>query len=196
MLSVDTVDFVGSFGYPQDFPREAKKEIAFFGRSNVGKSTLINTLLGRRKVARTSKTPGKTRSANYFRINNKFFLIDMPGYGYAKVPLDEKKRWQSIIANYLQERDVGRGVVQLIDIRRDPTAEDIEMSETLRGSGRRLCVVFNKVDKCKRAEVEQRIAGSLGALDMAGDTAIIPFSSKTGLGKRQLWLWIEETLRL
>jgi GTP-binding protein len=193
---VDAVDFVGSFGYPQELPREGKPEIAFFGRSNVGKSTLINTLLGRRKAARTSKTPGKTRSANYFRINDRFFFVDMPGYGYAKVSKVEKKRWRTIIENYLQERGVARGVVQLLDIRREPTPEDIEMAVALSQSKRRLCLIFNKVDKFKRSEVEERIARSLEVLDVARETAIIPFSSKSGVGKRQLWLWIEDTLAL
>lgn len=196
MLRVDAVDFIGSFGYPQEFPREGKPEIAFFGRSNVGKSTLINTLIGRRKAARTSKTPGKTRSANFFRINDRFFFVDMPGYGYAKAAKAEKKRWRMIIENYLKDRDTGKGVVQLLDIRREPTPEDIEMSYALARSGRRLCLVFNKVDKFKRSEVEERIARSLDALDVAADTAIIPFSSKSGVGKRPLWLWIEETLSL
>jgi GTP-binding protein len=196
MLRVDAVDFVGSFGYPQDFPHEGKPEIAFFGRSNVGKSTLINTLLGRRKAARTSKTPGKTRSANYFRVNGRFFFVDMPGYGYAKAAKLEKKRWRTIIEHYLQDRDAGRGVVQLIDIRREPTAEDIEMAAALTRSQRRLCLVFNKVDKFKRSEVDERIARSLQALDIERETAIIPFSSKSGVGKRHLWMWIEETLAL
>jgi GTP-binding protein len=193
---VDEVDFVGSFGFPQEFPRENKPEIAFFGRSNVGKSTLINTLLGRRKAARTSKTPGKTRNANYFRINDRFLFVDMPGYGYAKVSKVEKKRWQTIIENYLIDRDVGKGVVQLFDIRREPTPEDIEMAAALNRADRRLCLIFNKVDKCKRSEMEKRIAGSLEVLDIEPETAIIPFSSKSGVGKRQLWMWIEETLAL
>jgi GTP-binding protein len=196
MLRVDTVDFVGSFGYPHDFPGEGKPEIAFFGRSNVGKSTLINTLLSRRKAARTSKTPGKTRSANYFRINDRFFFVDMPGYGYAKAAKTEKKRWRMIIEKYLQDRDTGKGVVQLIDIRREPTPEDIEMTVALTRSNRRLCLVFNKVDKYKRSELEERIARSLDALRVESETAIIPFSSKSGVGKRELWLWIEDTLAL
>ena len=120
-MRVTSLDFVGSFGYPQKFPNEGRPEVAFFGRSNVGKSTLINTLLGRRKAARTSKTPGKTRSANYFRINERFLFVDMPGYGYAKVAKEEKKRWRKIIDNYLEERDTGKGVVQLLDIRREAT---------------------------------------------------------------------------
>jgi len=193
---VNTVDFVGSFGYPQPSPNEGRPEIAFFGRSNVGKSTLINTLLGRRKAARTSKTPGKTRSANYFRINDRFLFVDMPGYGYAKAAKEEKKRWRKIIDNYLQERDTGRGVVQLLDIRREPTPEDVEMTDALLRSHRRLCLVFNKVDKFKRSEVEQRIARILEGLHIPTDTAIIPFSSKTGVGKHPLWHWIEETLGL
>ncbi len=173
-----------------------RPEIAFFGRSNVGKSTLINTLLGRRQIARTSKTPGKTRSANYFLINHRFLFVDMPGYGYAKVSKAEKRRWMEIIDRYLESRTGAKGVVQLLDIRREPTPDDREMTMVLQRMGRKVCLVFNKIDKYKRSEIEKRIAENLRAIEVSGDAAVIPFSSVSGVGKRELWQWIEETLSL
>ncbi len=145
-------------------------------------------------MARTSKTPGKTRSANYFRINDRFCFVDMPGYGYAKVSKVEKERWKKIINGYLNDRPTAMGVIQLIDIRRDPTEADREMTDALARSGRRMCLVFNKVDKFKRSMVEERIANSLDGVEIGSSTAVVPFSSVSGIGKRELWAWIEETL--
>ncbi len=195
-MKIETVEFVGSFGFSEGFPRDPRPEIAFFGRSNVGKSTLINALLGRRRIARTSKTPGKTRGANYFRINQRFLFVDMPGYGYAKVSKREKEQLKAILRSYLEDRPTARGVVQLMDIRREPAAEDREMVEALKRSGRRMCLVFTKTDKLKGSAIVQRIAESLGILDVAREMAVIPFSGVTGVGKRELWGWIDETLSI
>jgi GTP-binding protein len=168
--------------------------VAFFGRSNVGKSTLINKLLGRRHVARTSKTPGKTRSANFFIINDRFYFVDMPGYGYAKVSKPEKDRLARIIDQYLEDRPVARGVIQLLDIRHAPSAEDRHIASLLKKSGRRICVVFNKTDKVKRSIIKPSIGSHLSDLDLREDTAVIPFSAVDGTGRLELWSWIEETL--
>ena len=193
-MNVRSVEFTGSFGYPHPLPREARPEVALFGRSNVGKSSLINTLLGRRGVARISKTPGKTRTANFFLINHRFYFVDMPGYGYAKVSKAEIARFTMLFEQYLSEEGRSNALIQIIDIRHDPTPQDVESVRRMSAAGRPLCLVFNKSDKVARGGVDRAIISSLKQLDVPPDTAVIPFSSVTGEGKGQLWGWIEETL--
>jgi len=195
-MRIQEVTFVGSFGYPSALPRERRPEVALFGRSNVGKSSLINTLLGRRGVARISKTPGKTRSANFFMINDRFFLVDMPGYGYARASKAETARWTKIFGQYVADRRRNNALVQLIDARHEPTAADVENTARLRATARPLCIVFNKADKVKRSDLDRRIGGGLAKLDAPDDAAVIAFSSVTGAGKRELWAWIAEVLSL
>lgn len=195
-MKVTSVEFVGSFGYPHKLPREARPEVAFFGRSNVGKSSLINTLLGRRGVARISKTPGKTRSANFFRINERFHFVDMPGYGYAKAPKTEIARWTKIYDQYVSDDTRRNALVQILDIRHDPTEADRESVTRLTASGRVLCLVFNKSDKVKSSQLERRIGQILAHLEADSRTVVIPFSSVSGRGKRELWGWITDVLSL
>jgi len=193
-MNVRSVEFTGSFGYPHPLPKEVRPEVALFGRSNVGKSSLINTLLGRRGVARISKTPGKTRTANFFLINERFFFVDMPGYGYAKVSKAEISRWTKIFEQYLVEEGRNNALIQIVDIRHDPTAQDVESVRRMAASGRPLCLVFNKSDKVKRGGANRAIASALRILDVPPETAVIPFSSVNGEGRGALWHWIEETL--
>ena len=195
-MKVTSVEFIGSFGYPHPLPREARPEVAFFGRSNVGKSSLINTLLVRKGVARISKQPGKTRTANFFRINDRFHLVDMPGYGFARVPMGEKVRWIKLVEQYIGAQDRNNALVQLIDARHEPTAADIESIQRLNASGRPLCLVFNKVDKVKTSQLDHRIAECLSTVRVQSDAAVIPFSSVSGVGRRELWAWIRDTLSL
>jgi GTP-binding protein len=195
-MKVSSVEFVGSFGYPHKLPREARPEVAFFGRSNVGKSSLINTLLTRKGVARISKTPGKTRTANYFRINDRFHLVDMPGYGYAKVSRSEKERWSKIYDQYIDDTTRNNALIQLLDIRHDPTQADRESVARLSAADRPLCIVFNKVDKVKKGQVDRQIGGILSKLDARSDAVVLTFSSVSGTGKKQLWGWITDALGL
>jgi GTP-binding protein len=190
------VEFVGSFGYPGPLPEDSRPEVALFGRSNVGKSSLINTLLGRRGEARISKTPGKTRAANYFKINGRFFLVDMPGYGYAKVSKTERARWKNLFEQYLDADDRVNALVQLIDARHEPTELDQEALVRFSRTRRPLCLVFTKADKVSRGALDGRIRAALGLLDARPDTGVVPFSSITGQGKRELWAWIETVLSL
>ncbi|UCH82809.1 MAG: YihA family ribosome biogenesis GTP-binding protein [Candidatus Latescibacterota bacterium] len=193
-MKIKTVTYVGSYGYGQPLPAGQGPEIVFLGRSNVGKSSLINTLLGRRNIARTSNTPGKTRTANYYSVNEQFNFVDMPGYGYARVSKTERARWQKLILDYLEERAELKGVVQLMDIRHSPSREDKETAVMLRDSGVPLCLVFNKSDKVKKTSIDSRIAEHVSSLSADPRTAVVPFSSETGGGKRELWAWITDSL--
>jgi len=195
-MHIKTVEFVGSFGYPEPLPDTRHPEIALFGRSNVGKSSLINTLLGRGGVARVSKTPGKTRAANFFDINKSFVLVDMPGYGYAKLPKTEIERLRRLREQYLEADDRQSALVQLIDARHEPTELDVESVARLRESGRPLCLVFTKSDKVPKSSLRQTIAKALRHLAVTADTGVVPFSSMTGQGKAELWAWIETRLRV
>jgi GTP-binding protein len=195
-MKIRSVEFVGSFGYPHPLPRDPRPEVAVFGRSNVGKSSLINTLLGRRGVARISKTPGKTRSANFFRINDRFHLVDMPGYGYARVSKVELARWRSLTAQYLADASRRNAIVQLIDARHAPTDADAESVARLAQSGRPLGLVFNTADKVKPSAARAGVAAALRRLEAPREAAVIGFSSVTGAGRRELWAWIEDALGL
>lgn len=195
-MQVRSVEFLGSFGYPAGLPEDPRPEVAFFGRSNVGKSSLINTLLGRRGEARVSKTPGKTRSANYFTINDKFFFVDMPGYGYAKAPKTERARFLKLFEQYIEADDRRSAMVQLIDARHEPTDLDLDSIDRLRRSRRPLCLVFTKADKVSRGKLDATISRALRDIDVRRDTGVVPFSSITGQGKRELWAWIESALSL
>jgi GTP-binding protein len=177
-------------------PKEARPEAAFFGRSNVGKSSLINTLLARKGIARISKTPGKTRSANFFRINERFHFVDMPGYGYAKAPKSEIARWNRIFDQYVADDTRRNAMIQLLDIRHDPTDADRESVARLSGCDRPVCIVFNKSDKVKKSQVDRRIGEILNQLDADPRAVVMPFSSVSGQGKRELWGWIEDVLSL
>ncbi|HET6348441.1 MAG TPA: ribosome biogenesis GTP-binding protein YihA/YsxC [Candidatus Krumholzibacteria bacterium] len=195
-MQIRSVEFFGSFGYPAGLPDDMRPEVALFGRSNVGKSSLINTLLGRRSEARVSKTPGKTRAANYFKINDRFFLVDMPGYGYAKAPKTERARFQKLFEQYIDADDRRSAMVQLIDARHDPTELDLESIERLHRSRRPMCLVFTKADKVSRGKLDATIARALRGMDVRSNTGVVPFSSVTGQGKRELWGWIESALSL
>lgn len=193
-MQVRSVEFYGSFGYPAGLPEDDRPEVALFGRSNVGKSSLINALLGRRGEARVSKTPGKTRAANYFTINDRFFLVDMPGYGYARAPRTERARFQKLFEQYLDADDRRSAMVQLIDARHDPTVLDLESIGRLRRSRRPMCLVFTKADKVPKSSLRPAIARALQRLDVPADTGVVPFSSVTGQGRAELWAWIESHL--
>ncbi|MEQ9401750.1 MAG: ribosome biogenesis GTP-binding protein YihA/YsxC [Longimicrobiales bacterium] len=186
-MKIRTVEYAGTIAAPGGPSPGDLPQVAFSGRSNVGKSSLINTLLRRtrNKVAHVSGKPGKTRALNFFRVNDDFFLVDLPGYGYAKVPQDMRDAWKRLMEWYLGESGAVRGVVHLVDARRAPTEDDRQMVEYLAKVGLPTLVVMTKMDKLKRSE--RRDAVTLAADTLAVDQdQLLPFSSKTGEGRDTL----------
>lgn len=167
----------------EQYPPEDRSEVAFAGRSNVGKSSLINALLNRRSLARVSGSPGKTRTLNFYNINDAFRIVDLPGYGYAKVSKQEAQRWGPMIENYLANRQNLLRVIQLVDIRHKPTAEDRQMYEWLRHYGLSGTVIATKADKVSGNERAKCLAQIRRELDLGADDAVIPVSTlkKTGI---------------
>jgi GTP-binding protein len=157
-------------------------EVALAGRSNVGKSALINKLLGRRAMARVSRSPGRTRQVNFFRVNDQFVLADLPGYGYARIAREQRERWGPLIEDYLQHTPNLRGILQLLDLRRDPTEDDLSMLGFAANLGLPAVVVATKADKLSRAAAASRVGELAEELGLE-ETAIIAFSAHTGAGR-------------
>ncbi len=187
---------------PARFPRSPWAEIAVAGRSNVGKSSLLNALFERRNFARISNEPGKTRTINFYAVNDRFYLVDLPGYGFARLSARTRESWTKLIVSYLEGRPSLAGVVQLVDARHAPSAEDAAMIGRLVSARRQFLVVFTKADKISRSErprtvaaFNERLAGVAriggSAEGPAVEVPAIFFSAKTGEGKEELWSWIE-----
>ena len=177
----------------KQFPREAKPQIALSGRSNVGKSSLINTLLGRKSLARVSSAPGKTVTVNFYDVDGKIYLVDLPGYGYAKRSHDSKKVWSTLTEEYFTKnpsRDYIKLVIQLIDIRTGPTEDDILMINWLIDSGVDFTVVATKTDKLSKAQLSSTLAELDENYFKGTGIEIIPFSSVTKIGKDEVWRMI------
>ena len=156
-MRIHSAEFLLSASTKRQFPAETLPEIAFAGRSNVGKSTLINSLLNRKKLVKTSATPGKTQLINFFKINDKFYFVDLPGYGYAKVPESVRRKWQNLVEAYLSERKTLRNVVLIIDSRHNPTKQDRQLLEWLKYFQRPSLIVASKIDKLKRGQVKNHL---------------------------------------
>jgi len=192
---IRSVEYVGSIADPGGPAPGTLPQIAFSGRSNVGKSSLINTLLRRtrKKIAHVSSTPGKTRTLNFFLVNEDFYLVDLPGFGYAKVPKATRQSWKTLIESYLSGEPGPRGVVHLVDARRDPADSDLEMVAYLGGLGLPALLVLTKIDKVGRMHREslvQQLSKDLGV----GTEQMVLFSSKTGEGREELLEAIEALL--
>jgi len=156
-MKIHSAEFLLSASKTSQFPAATLPEIAFAGRSNVGKSTLINSLLNRKKLVKTSSTPGKTQLINFFKINEKFFFVDLPGYGYAKVPQSVRLKWYNLIETYLSQRETLRNVVLIIDCRHNPTIQDKQLLEWLEYYQRPSLIVASKIDKLKRGQVRKNL---------------------------------------
>jgi GTP-binding protein len=185
-LPIRSVEFMGGMAQPGGWrPESNLPEIAFSGRSNVGKSSLLNSLVRRKSMARVSNTPGRTREVNFFRVNERFVLADLPGYGYAKVSKEEKAKWKPLIESYLTTSPQLRGIVQLIDIRHDPTTDDLQMLDWLAALGAPALIVATKADKVSTSALATRVGQLSSLLGLAPD-AILPHSSTTGAGRDEL----------
>jgi len=193
-MKITSAEFVKSAVRPDQYPKTGLPEVAFAGRSNVGKSSLINALLGRRKLAQTSATPGKTRLVNFFSVNGRFCFVDLPGYGFARVSRVEKERWGPMVETYLRESLRLRLVVSILDVRHDPTDQDRDLIEWLRHYGRRHLIVLTKSDKLSRGEALKRRRQIASRLELGEDEAPILFSAQTGEGKAEVWRQIGRAL--
>ena len=185
-MNFQKVEFVTSAANAADFKRDGLPQFAFAGKSNVGKSSVINRLLQRKNFARVGESPGKTIHINYFIIDQKIYLVDLPGYGYAKVSKAEKERWGKLMERYFQEPDLITLGVMIVDARHKPTANDIIMADFFKDSGRPFVVVANKLDKCKKSQIEGNLACIRETLGLSEECRLIPFSAEKGTGRDEL----------
>lgn len=193
-MRYDKAEFKAAYGTFGQLPQSELPEIAFAGRSNVGKSSLLNRLFGRKNLARVSSVPGKTITINFYQVEDNNF-VDLPGYGYAKVAKTEKDRWAEMMEGYFNSNRNIKLVVQLVDMRHPPTKDDIMMMEFLQASGYEFIVVMTKADKLKKKrEYNERIENSKKEMSFVPEDRIIPFSSETGAGIDTLKNFIEEYL--
>ena len=193
-MQIKSTEFVTSVGRLDQIPSSGLPEIAFAGRSNVGKSSLLNRLLNRKNLAKTSNTPGKTRTLNYYVVNSKLHLVDLPGYGYAKRRHSEREQWAKLVNGFLQDREPLFGILQLLDVRHDPTAQDLEMVSWLLQCGKPFVLVATKTDKLSSPKLKKRLNLTRTLLSELGEVSIIPFSAKTGKGREGIWRWIQKVL--
>jgi len=191
-MKITKAEFVISAVSPKQYPQETQPEIALVGRSNVGKSSLINKFLNRKGLARTSSQPGKTQTLNFYHINESWYFVDLPGYGYAKVSKADKSRWAKFIDEYLAKREQLAGVIQLVDLRHPPSDDDLAMAEWLRHSGLPQLVVATKADKISRSRWPAHQDIIKKQLGLAAKTEMILFSAETGAGLPELMSWVEE----
>ena len=178
----------------KQYPDSVCPELAFVGRSNVGKSSLINSLLNKKKLVKTSQTPGKTQEINFFKINNDFIFADLPGYGFAKVPQSVQRRWRKMIENYLLRRETLLAVIFIIDLRRDPSPLDLDLQRWLEACGVEYLLVGTKVDKLSQSEIKKQVNKLNIAYFDGGKGELLIYSSKSSRGRKELWS--EITFRL
>ncbi len=184
---LNNVSLIITAGFPSQFPAGDRPEIAFAGRSNVGKSSLLNALVRRKNLARTSNTPGKTRLVNFYDIDGQIRFVDLPGYGYAEVSKAEKARWSRLIDGYLRNRECLSGIVHLLDIRHDPTEEDHQMLEWIASTGLPVVWALTKADKLSGNQRVVRVRNLMEILNLNTRESVIPFSSTKGVGIDDLW---------
>ena len=184
-MNFQKVEFLISAANPKDFPKNRLPEIAFAGKSNVGKSSVINRLLQRKNFARVGEKPGKTIHVNYFIVDSKCYLVDLPGYGYAKVSQSEKERWGKLMEDYFAANRIDLGVM-IVDARHAPTNNDITMASWFIQSGCPFVVIANKLDKLKKSEIEPNLQTIREDLELPEDTIVIPFSAEKGTGRDEL----------
>ncbi len=183
-------------GVTSRLPDTDKPEIAFAGKSNVGKSSLINGLMNRKALARTSSQPGKTQTINYYNINNCMYLVDLPGYGYTKANVSEKEKWGKMIERYLHSSKQLQAVFLLVDIRHEPSANDKQMYEWVVYQGYNPIIIATKLDKIKRSQIAKHVKMIKTGLNVKPETPVLPYSSLTKQGREEIWSLMDELLGL
>ena len=179
-------------GITSKLPDTGRPEVAFAGKSNVGKSSLINGLMNRKSLARTSSQPGKTQTINFYNVNECMYLVDRPGYGYAKVSQSEKEKWGKMIENYLHTSKTLKAVFLLIDIRHEPSANDKMMYDWIVHQGYEPIIIATKLDKLKRSQIQKNLKLIKEGLKLRPGTVVIPFSAETKQGREEIWALIDE----
>lgn len=193
-MVIKNVNLETVIGVTSKIPENQMMEIAFAGKSNVGKSSLINALMNRKSLARTSAQPGKTQTINFYNINEELYFVDLPGYGYAKVSEQEKAKWGKMIEKYLHQSKVLHAVFLLIDIRHDPSANDKQMYEWILSNGFHPIIIATKLDKINRSQIQKHIKAIRQGLEVEKDTIIIPFSAETKQGREDIYELIDQML--
>ena len=190
-MKVTSAEFLTSAFKETDWPRDPRAEIAFLGRSNVGKSSLINSLLMIRGLARTSSTPGRTQSLNFFTINNQFRFVDVPGFGYARVPQNIRSTWGDMVTSYLANRSQLVLSIHIVDSRHEPTKQDLQLHEWLEHSNKPRLIVATKSDKLSNNELRKNLEHIARVLD---DDSVVAYSTKNGRGRDELWRAIKSAV--
>ncbi|MCI9051380.1 MAG: YihA family ribosome biogenesis GTP-binding protein [Lachnospiraceae bacterium] len=194
-MVIKSVNLETVCGVTSKLPLNMKPEIAFAGKSNVGKSSLLNVLINRKSYARTSAQPGKTQTINFYNVNDALYYVDLPGYGYAKVSQTEREKWGKMIEKYLKVSKQLRAIFLLIDIRHAPSANDKLMYEWILGNGFHPIIIATKLDKINKSQINKHIKEILDTLEAEKDTIIIPFSAETKQGKEEILTLIEEIIQ-
>lgn len=193
-MVIKKLDLETVCGITSKLPENTRPEIAFAGKSNVGKSSMINALVNRKSFARTSSEPGKTQTINFYNVNDELYLVDLPGYGYAKTSMETRAKWGKMIEKYLHTSKQLRQVFLLIDIRHDPSQNDIEMYEWIKYQGYTPIIIATKADKLNKSQIPSHIKAIRTTLGMSPEETIIPFSAESKLGLDLLWTTITTTL--
>ena len=189
-LNLNRAEFIRSAAAPKQFIRSSLPKVAFAGRSNVGKSSVINRIVNRKQFAKVGATPGKTVHVNYFEIDGKLYFVDLPGYGFAKVSQNERDRWAGLMESFFAENETFDAGVLIVDARHKPTEDDIRMTEYFRNAGHEFVVLANKLDKLKKSEIEASMALIRQTLSLDEGTELIPFSAEKGDGRERLLSWL------
>ncbi|MBE5992741.1 ribosome biogenesis GTP-binding protein YihA/YsxC [Lacrimispora sp.] len=193
-MIIKTVELETVCGITSKLPENTKPEFAFAGKSNVGKSSLINALMIRKSFARTSSSPGKTQTINFYNINDSLYYVDLPGYGYAKVSVEVKAKWGKMIENYLHNSPMLKCVFLLIDIRHEPSDNDKTMYDWIVSNGYQPVIIATKLDKLKRSQVAKALKVVRTGLGIGADVTVIPFSAETKQGREEIWNLIDESV--
>lgn len=191
-MNVNNVNLEAVAVKKEQYPDTGLPEVAFAGKSNVGKSSLINTMINRKALARTSQNPGKTRTINFYNVEELLYFVDLPGYGYAKAPKHEQQKWGKMIEGYLLNRGELRAIIMLVDIRHEPGENDKLMYDWLKHYGHNIIIIATKSDKLKRSQLDKHKKMLRDAFGLGKEDILIPFSSETRSGKEELWDVIED----